>query len=365
MNLKQHLGAVTALKVTESDAVTAGDVAGCATPLLSSIARRNLVADAEKFTSATATKQKTKKKRVRLAELMSFFLNEEEQQEEVTTPHKNDFDEDEVTARLKSFEDKEKVDHRDTVTFGLEDENKNLVRVTIGRDKADEFEKYLNSTIGDVDNNGKSQEIAEILFKARDQFDIVDVEWPDIEEDEEEAPDLEGITSPEENQSGDDQSEASGLPPEDQTLPPQGDDQAASVLTQVIDMMKADASARHAEAKAREAEARAKEAAAVVQQAMTKVKQEEQYLDMESHEKAAKTRDKEARRLAQLAKWKHDLKQGNSEEDLDEEGSVSAEENEEISGQRRSAFQKSGAPLPLAGRVTTKDIADIIARRAA
>jgi len=109
--------------------------------------------------------------------------------------------------------------------------------------------------------------------------------------------------------------------------PPGGADGAGEVtglLTQVIDMMKADAEARKAEARAREAEAKTKEADSVVAQSLARVKQEEQYLDMETYNKARKDEDREAKRLAQLAKWKHSMSQGESGgmDDMDDFGST-------------------------------------------
>lgn len=69
-----------------------------------------------------------------------------------------------------------------TSTFGLQDESDNIIKVTINREQADEFESRLNSLLAD----GKGREIAEILYMIKDDFDILNIDWAEeITEDEE------------------------------------------------------------------------------------------------------------------------------------------------------------------------------------
>lgn len=270
-----------------------------------------------------------------------------------------------VISKLKNAEKKAQQDD-DAVAFGLEDEDGNIVRVYVKAEQADEFEKALSGMLSGQDEDSDKDElgdesynaleIAELLFKLKDRFEIVDVDWGSIPEDqEEEEPGME----PGEGAEG----EGGMLPSEggegEGELPPKGeggegegpdmeagaslggDEGATSALQQVIDVLKAEAEARKAEAEARRAEAKAKESEYVAQAAAHKVKQEEQVLDMEAYYKNKKEKDKEAQTLAKLAKYQHDLASDQeadlSGEDLEggeegggEEGAFPPEEQEEV-----------------------------------
>ena len=304
-----------------SGSVGSGGVAAMATPLFASMVKRSIP-------TVTTSKDKKKSKKKKGLGLQEAFDNmggmgdmgmQGQVDPSAGSPRassKPSFDASGVVSKLKGLENKEKQDFRDTVSFGLEDDNGGLVRVSVRSEQAQDFEKALQSFMADEDDG---LEIAEVLFKLRDQFDIVDVQWPDVEEDEEEDMALAG-------QEGE-------MPPEGEMSPeggedllggemgaPAGEEQAVSVLTQVIDMMKADAEARKAEARAREAEAKTKEAESIVNQVSAKVKQEEQFLDMDTYNKAKKDEEREAKRLAQLAKWKHDMAREQGVTDDDEYG---------------------------------------------
>ena len=218
-----------------------------------------------------------------------------------------------VISKLDAAEKKSHLD-KDTVTFGLEDEDGNVVRVYVRADQAKDFESSLSAMLAGEDDNEDDQntgsEIAEVLFKLKDRFDIVDVDWGVVSEDEEEVPqqvgDEEGAEGAEAEMTADEQMPG-GMPGEEGMLPGGGDEGAAqSALQQVIDMLKSDAEAKKAEADARAAEARAKEAEWSAKAAEAKVKQEEQVLDMEDYYNEKQQMDKETKQLAKLAKWKHE-----------------------------------------------------------
>lgn len=235
------------------------------------------------------------------------------------------FDQADIISKLKGLEDKEKADIRDTVSFGIEDDDDQIVRVTVKAEQADEFEKALQAVMADFEEDESNKtEIAEVLYKLKDQFDIIDVIWPEIAEDEEEgeqqfgaeqgAPGAEGEMGAEggegmpggEGELGDLGGDG-GMEGLDAGSDAGGESEVQGLLGQVIDMMKADAAARKADAEARMADAKAREQEIGAKSAMAKIKQEEQFLDMEDYEKKQKEQDKEAKRLAQLAKWKRDM----------------------------------------------------------
>jgi len=77
----------------------------------------------------------------------------------------------------------------DVAVFGLEDDEGKIVKVYVDKDQASKFEDALaimladNDTIfSDEDEPKTEQEIAEILYKLKDQFNIRDVEWGGIDD---------------------------------------------------------------------------------------------------------------------------------------------------------------------------------------
>lgn len=346
--------------VKENGATSAGDVAGARGLLFNapdSIIKRftnDMTTDYNK--PATAKKEKKKKASIKEGLQLKAALTE---------GGVDEFDQTEVISRLKSLEDKEKADTHDTATFGIEDENGQVVRVSVRNEQAIEFEKALQSVMADFedDENSKS-EIAEVLYKLKDHFDIVDVVWPEIEEDEEvqgqqfgdeqgapgEGDGLEGLEGdPEMGELGDE-----GL----EGLDGGGESEVQSLLTQVIDMMKADAAARKADAEARIADAKAREQELGAKTALAKIKQEEQFLDMEDYEKKQKAQEKEAKRLAQLAKWKAQMgSEGDTDATMDDgpemglpakKGPVGGYEDEEIKRTRQRFASGRVSPMDLA-----------------
>jgi hypothetical protein len=178
------------------------------------------------------------------------------------------FDPADVMSKLRSAE-KQVNDEEDTVPFGLEDEDGNIVKVYVKADQADEFEtalaEMLASTEDDDDDDELSDEteIAEVLFKLKDKFDIIDVKWPEIEGDEEEEQEMapeggEGEMGPGGAEMGGEESmdmeggagaEMDGegemdMEGGDEEMDMEAEGGAESTLQQVIDMMKADADAR-------------------------------------------------------------------------------------------------------------------------
>ena len=227
-----------------------------------------------------------------------------------------------VVSKLDAAEKKVKAEE-DTVSFGLEDDEGNLVRVYVRTEQAREFEAALAALLGDADENdddvNTSLEIAEVLFDLKNKFEIVDVDWGDIPADEEEEQEVEG--GEEADMEADMQSPEGEMGAEGGEMGDEmgmggdmggmgGEDEAMkSTLQQVIDMLKSNAEAQKAEAEARKAEAKAKEAEYAAKAAESKIRQEEQVLDMETYYKNKQEGEKEAKKLAKLAKFKHDQAQ--------------------------------------------------------
>lgn len=278
------------------------------------------------------------------------------------------FDPADVMSKLRDAEKQTDTDE-DTVPFGMEDEDGNVIKVYVRADQADEFETALGSMLagedeeGDDDDEIDAMEIAEVLFKLKDKFDIVDVEWPEIEGDEEEeqqmAPGAEGGMPGEGGEGMPGEGGEMGGPGGEMDMDAEGGEGmedlegeggegemdmdaeggAESTLQQVIDMMKKDAEARAAEAEARAAEARAKEAEANATAAASKVSQEEQVLDAEAYEKDKKSEKDEVENLSKIARMKHD------QATQQEAGLAAEEDEEEIIRQRMLNRDRSESPI--------------------
>lgn len=352
-------------------AVGAGGVAGNMMPLFSTLVKR-ASAPSTKPIDGPYAKKKTTKRRLKIKEAFDA-LSEDLDPSAVDgstsgSSKESAIDTSDTIARLKSLENRELKDKRDVVVFGLEDDNGGIVRVSIKPEQAEEFEQALQQFINSKESEDEVPEIAELLFNMRDHFDIIDVSWPEVQEDEEQVGDIQGT-----DQQGTDElgagEDAGELPP-----PAEDTTQVKDLLTQVIDMMKADAGARYAEAKAREAEAKTKEADAIVAQTMARVRQEEQYLDMETEQKAKKDEEKEAKRLANLAKWKRGVSNNTGapdDNDVDFASQNRQEMPQQATGGEEEEFhrpsvlksQPSSRVPTVKSRVAPRDIASFILKR--
>jgi hypothetical protein len=349
--------------------VGAGSIAACATPLLASMVKRSVPNSIQiiKFSNSglpTYPQHKQKKKGMGIKE--AFYAISEE----ASLPTNSDsFDANQAISKLKSLEDKESVDYRDTSTFGLVDNNGDIVRVTIPTEQAEGFEKDIQHFLGNRDESEPAPEIAEVLFNMKDRYTIINVDWPQLEEDAEEGQELEG--QEEANPQSDLPAEGDQMPGDEgadaASIAPTGDaTQVTDLLTQVIDMMKADAEARKSEAQAREAEANTRQANAARDHAMARVKQEEQFLDMDEYSKNQKSREKEAKRLAQLSKWKHDMAKGEDQNRPAQEPQydfLPGEENEETYKTPQKLTPQTANKAVMQGKISSSDIAKYIASR--
>lgn len=290
--------------------------------------------------SSKKKKNKETKVRHRLTPVGNFYT---------LRPVKEDLDFDPSDVESKLARNERKAQHSDfTKSFALEDENGNIVKVTVPKEEAEEFERALSlalrgdEDLDDVDDH-TPREIAEVLFKLKDRFTIVDCEWPEVEEDQEEdateanAETMDDELGGEEGAEGEDLEGEDGEGMDDEMVADDGEDDAEmdqmSMLSKVIDLLKSQQDTQRAEYEAQEAEAEAKKAEAEREAAMAKVRQEEQILDMETYYKNKKEGDKEAKRLAQLAKWKHDMAaDGKHDDDVDVDIDIGAEEEEHSNG---------------------------------
>lgn len=195
----------------------------------------------------------------------------------------------------------------ETKDFGFSDSDGNIIKVSVNATQADEFKATLSKLLADYTENDQSIEVAEILFNLRNKFDIVDVQWPKVVEDEEpvqtgnDVPDNQNADNPEVDDVAVDE------PAPAPAAQPGGD--VSGAMDAMLSALIADAEARRQEAVARAAEARAQEADAAARMSAQKMSAEEEVADMEAFYNSQNEEQKEAKKLAKLAKYRHQMRQ--------------------------------------------------------
>lgn len=227
--------------------------------------------------------------------------------------HDNNFSVNDVVSKIDNVS--KQSDNKDnTVPFGLEDENGNITKIYVPQEEADDFKHQLENLIGDE----TQIDVAEILFKLRNTFTIVDVEWPDnFQEDEETVNKLEGQEqtgeAPQDN-IPEEVPDAGAAPPEE----PMGTDEVMGepevsnqdILMKVLDMLKSQADSEKAKSEAKRAEAEMQKQKFSIQVTNHKIKQEEDLLAAENYYKKQQEEKRDNDRLTKLAKYRSEIVNG-------------------------------------------------------
>lgn len=222
-----------------------------------------------------------------------------------------------ILSKLKALE-KNNIEKEKTKGFVLEDEYGNLIKIYVSADQADEFENAIGKRLSEIEEDyEKELDVFELLFDLRKEFNIVDVYVESIPEDEEDELEIDANGDNNDLESEDGNGDmvdnvnddlSGGLNAQQAPTAYMNDS-----LSKIIDMLKADASAKEAEARAKEAEAKAREAEANRDIAELKIKREEELLDMEDFNKRKSEEDKEANQLKQLAKFRREKNRTDSD----------------------------------------------------
>lgn len=205
-----------------------------------------------------------------------------------------------------------------TSTFGLQDGDGKVIKVTVKRDQAEDFETRLNAILSDADN---PKEIAEVLYMLKQDYEIVDVEWDEAIAEDEEPESEEGgeddlaLDGEEGDDTGDGELDLDGeegdLGGEDESSP---DMQQSTVqlLQQVIDLLKSETGVRTANADVAKAKAETELQDIETQKQDAEISREQEVADMEGFEEEEKERKKNERLVQRLAKYRT-AKQGNAQ----------------------------------------------------
>jgi hypothetical protein len=224
------------------------------------------------------------------------------------------------------------LDGDDVAVFGMEGDDGSVTKVYVQKQQAKDFEIALGEILKD-NPEANQEEIAGILFDLKDRFKIIDVKWPTIQEDEEQqvdssadlTPNNQSAPSTEEDPFGGD----AGVLPNvnNDTTPAAGsgtsDSNTNDMITQILDMLRADAEARKADADAKTADAHAREAESTAKITTIKMQGEEEVLDAEAYFREKKEEKKEAERLKMLARFRQENKM--SQQDTDEQDPAPSE----------------------------------------
>lgn len=208
-------------------------------------------------------------------------------------------------------------DKTQTTTFGLQDGDGKIVKVTVKRDQAEDFESRLNSILSDTENK---KEIAEVLYMLKQDYDIIDVEWDEpITEDDEEpgADDTEGSEDDDLALDGEEGGEEGGeddldLDSEEDLGDMGGEDEAppdmqqstVQLLQQVIDLLKSETGVRTANADVAKAKAETELQNVEQQKQDNEIANQQEIADMEEFEDEEKERKKNERLVQRLAKFR-------------------------------------------------------------
>ena len=330
--------------------------------------QRRAELEGQQANSLQAAKAKLAKQRSFFGRLKSFLANK---QRGGNFRISESFDMQDVMSRLSGLEADGRAGDA-TVSFGIEDDDGNLMKVTVRSDQSEEFEEALANELADaarrkeVTGEETSISMAELLLKLNDQFDIVDASFPTIPTDgvynadkiqygvadtgqEELGNSLDAF--PDDGMGsdpmaaggdpmgaegdpmagdgmGDDPMAGGGDPMGAEGDPMAGDgmgddpmaddgsvedfpadeltpeDPEQSVIVSILNMLKAEAETRKAEADARAEEARAKQAEFTAMASKNAVAQEEEVARMEAEIEARKAKEKDAKRISDLARYR-------------------------------------------------------------
>ena len=263
------------------------------------------------------------------------------------------FDMDNIFSRLAGMERNGQIKKKEGTTFGIEDDNGNLMKVTVRAEQAEEFEQEIARYIADIrtsiedlpmKNSAKEISMAELLYKMRDKFDIIDVEFPKIPTDviynaDKATPATDIPSTAPEGEMGDMGDDMNANMNFDELNPENGtgeldadiegangtegeldlenpddldmatdfeeepDDQR-SILDKVISMLKSQADADIERARAEAEKAKAEQARYTAQATQFAMRDEEERLRYELEQEEQKKREKDARRMEDMAKHK-------------------------------------------------------------
>jgi len=255
---------------------------------------------------------------------------------------------DQIYSKLSGIQNQSRMHEDNTQTYGVEDDEGNLMKLTVRGDQQEEFETALAQELAEIEEykmtgrsgHGGNVSMAEVLYNLKQNFDIVNVEFPEIPKDKiynadkvSEPDEMDATLSPKPEQSpeddlageegfgvfkddaggedlenvdfGEEDSENKDLEDGKDVGMEFGDeDEEESMLKKIIGMLSSEAEARRAQYEAEAEKSRALQAKYSMKAAQEEMKNHEELARMEQEMKQQKEKEKEAKKLADLAKFK-------------------------------------------------------------
>lgn len=242
-----------------------------------------------------------------------------------------------VFSELKNSET-QSYDEKNVVTYGVEDDDGNLMKITVPHEQSEEFESTLTRQLAEIEDfkrtghKGRNISMAELLYELKDSFTVLDVDFPTIpsnvvynadqateavddfsdestDEFDDSAEQTDDMTDSNmddnaDNVDGEDDENMDDMDDEsveDFSDEPESND-AESILASVMSTLKAQADAEKAKADAEAEKARAKQAEYSAKAAAVEMERQEELVRIESEMEEQKEKEKEAKRISDIAK---------------------------------------------------------------
>jgi len=98
---------------------------------------------------------------------------------------------DQIYSKLSGIQNQSRMHEDNTQTYGVEDDEGNLMKLTVRGDQQEEFETALAQELAEIEEykmtgrsgHGGNVSMAEVLYNLKQNFDIVNVEFPEIPKD--------------------------------------------------------------------------------------------------------------------------------------------------------------------------------------
>lgn len=223
---------------------------------------------------------------------------------------------DAINAQVDNALRQSEVDHPTEISvFGLQDDSGNVIKVTVARSDGPDFENALANLLAD---NESGKEVAEIIYILQQQFEVLDVDWnQEIEGDEEPIVEADGddeqpldsepsVELPTEDGDAEatelpDVTDADELTPEE---PPVDTASTIDLIQSVIDLLKQETEARAASVAVDKAKAESELADVEHNKLNQEIAQHQEIADMEQSEEIEREETKQNRLVARLAKFR-------------------------------------------------------------
>ncbi len=227
----------------------------------------------------------------------------------------------------------------DVITYGIEDDQGIMMKITVPMEQSEDFERHISQALADVaefkrTGKGNDKSLAELLYELKDQFTIVNAEFPTIPKEAVYNADeiTEDLPNSADAENVDDLNDLDSLDDQEEELPPDAEDEEEfnpddeeigddfesggeskeELLTAVLGMLKSQNEKEIAQANAEAEKAKARQAELALKAARNELETQEELVAAQAEMEAEKDREKKAKEMAELAKFNYKKRMGES-----------------------------------------------------